>query len=407
MNRIWSIPICLCVVALFGIQDSYAYEKAYRVRNNSLNSRRGLYFAIVGTGEMATLEVHENPHGCPIPNVTAMGSSAWIIDWVLTCVPPGESVVVKITTAGSEGNEFSDGHWIPGDVPVEPGDVTSIGLATVSNTNFIYDSVNNHNIYEYDVNNTSTNNAKIKKIVMAVKIGLTTYGAAVYGLAAPWSVALLAGLSYYLDPAGSLTNVGTVLEAEDPNGYIPPDASCQLEITSSGEPGQIEFMIEFDDGSMLRVPTTGPALPLLPPYIICDSLSFVERGVSQAYIPFTICNANISMTHSYGYNITSRGYIGLPIDQSDTITVPGGECEHVYGLIDVVYDDLCNWDTLTIIAWTTEEGPFYDTCACVQMIHVVEPQPVPMFNRATLLFIVLALILSGAFFVRRHAMRRA
>jgi hypothetical protein len=137
------------------------------------------------------------------------------------------------------------------------------------------------------------------------------------------------------------------------------------------------------------------------PEIMQDTLTLVERGAPQAYIPFMICNSNSCADHSYNYNIRSKGYVGAPINQSGTIMVPSRECKDVYGIIDAYAAVPCASDTLTILAWTIDAEVLYDTC--VVIIHVIEPQPVPVFNGPVLTVLVLALIIAAAFFVRRRA----
>jgi hypothetical protein len=151
---------------------------------------------------------------------------------------------------------------------------------------------------------------------------------------------------------------------------------------------------------------------LVPPYpapeILQDSLTLVELGVSQAYVPFAICNSDVcdKEGHSYNYRITSKGDVGAAIDQSGTIFVPSGGCKDIYGIIDASAATICDWDTLTILSWWTPESEaLYDTC--VQVIHVIEPQSVPLFTVPVVTILVLALILAAAVFMRRRAVSRA
>jgi subtilisin family serine protease len=139
-----------------------------------------------------------------------------------------------------------------------------------------------------------------------------------------------------------------------------------------------------------------------PPEIRQDTLTFVEQGQLQAYIPFEICNPDLCFPqHAYGYQITSRGYVGAPLNETGTSIVPSGACMDVYGIIDAYEAPICDWDTLTIVAWTTEGQALYDTC--VQIIHVIEPQPVPMLDAPAGAILVLALVIVVFFFVRRRA----
>jgi hypothetical protein len=155
------------------------------------------------------------------------------------------------------------------------------------------------------------------------------------------------------------------------------------------------------DTLILHVVESPPAL-----FIMQDSLFTIEQGQTAAYIPFGICNGDpCADPTSYNYHIVSKGHIGAAIDVSDVVSnVPGGECEDVYGVIDAGSAIVCDLDTLTIIAWDLG-GTIYDTC--VQIIHVVEPIPVPLFSTPVITILVLAMILSAAVFMRRRAANRA
>jgi hypothetical protein len=141
-----------------------------------------------------------------------------------------------------------------------------------------------------------------------------------------------------------------------------------------------------------------------------DTLTLVDQGQTQAYIPFSICNPNETADpRTYDYLITSVATPRIPaISQTGTIaSVLGGGCKDVYGVIDAGAALVCDYATLTIIAWITdpEQGLKYDTC--VQVIHIVEPEPVPLFTVPVVTILVLALILAAAVFMRRRAVSRA
>jgi hypothetical protein len=137
------------------------------------------------------------------------------------------------------------------------------------------------------------------------------------------------------------------------------------------------------------------------------ALFYVDRGQAEAYVPFQICNEDpCAPDAQYGYLITNRGHIGGFIAQADTTgVISGGQCEDVYGILDAHATASCTYDTLTIVAWTVVLPAFYDTC--VQVIHVVEPQQVPLFTVPVVTILVLALILAAAVFMRRRAVSRA
>lgn len=151
----------------------------------------------------------------------------------------------------------------------------------------------------------------------------------------------------------------------------------------------------------LHVVESPPAL-----YVLQDSLFTVEQGQTAAYVPFGVCNGDpCAPPTDYNYNIVSKGHVGGAINTSGGVTgVPGGECEDVFGIIDAGAAEICDIDTLTIIAWDVT-GTVYDTC--VQIIHVIEPIPVPLFSTPVITILVLAMILSAAVFMRRRAASRA
>ncbi|UCF05496.1 MAG: hypothetical protein JSV33_00220, partial [bacterium] len=103
------------------------------------------------------------------------------------------------------------------------------------------------------------------------------------------------------------------------------------------------------DTLIIHVIEAPPAL-----YILQDSIYYVDQGQTAAYIPFSICNGDpCADPQDYGYCISNKGWVGGPIVQCDTVEgVPGGECKDVYGIIDAGFADICDYDTLTIIAWS-------------------------------------------------------
>lgn len=152
----------------------------------------------------------------------------------------------------------------------------------------------------------------------------------------------------------------------------------------------------------LEVVESPPAL-----YILQDTLYFVEQGQTAAYIPFSICNGDpCAPATDYGYTITSLGLVGAALNITDVATgVLGGTCADVYGIVDAGAADICDYDTLTIIAWDDATGTVYDTC--VQVIHIVEPVPVPLFTTPVVTILVLAMILAAAVIMKRTAVSKA
>ena len=198
--------------------------------------------------------------------------------------------------------------------------------------------------------------------------------------------------------------------------------SVSITIPLDAEPGEIDTVtaiMSYCDANMQCSPECGDCVdspepessvitmyievlaPLPDIYVEQDSVTYVDQGQTSAYIPFSICNANSSGALNVVYNITSRGHIGASIDMTDTVAVAGGECETVYGIIDAGSASICDYDTLTIIAWTLEEPADYDTC--VQVVHVVEPLPVPVFNTVVVVMLVVALITVTYLVTKRKA----
>lgn len=151
------------------------------------------------------------------------------------------------------------------------------------------------------------------------------------------------------------------------------------------------------DTLVITVVAAPPALGVFQ-----DTLTLVERGQTQAYVPFSICNQDECDPGTvFNYSITSKGHIPMTIPGSST-NVIGGDCNDVYAVLNAGTASACTYDTLTIIVWV---GATYDTC--VQVVHVVEPEPVPLFTVPVVTILVLALILAAAVFMRRRAAARA
>jgi hypothetical protein len=185
--------------------------------------------------------------------------------------------------------------------------------------------------------------------------------------------------------------------------FIDVDGVCQPDSADCVDPNVYSGANKYDISSVvLTVVESPPAL-----YILQDSLYYVEQGAVAAYIPFSICNGDpCAPATVYGYNIQSTGVVGAAIDVTDvTGGVLGGECEQVYGIIDAGAANVCDYDELTIIAWDDETGTVYDTC--VQLIHVIEPVPVPLFTTPVVTILVLAMILAAAVIMKRTAVSKA
>lgn len=151
------------------------------------------------------------------------------------------------------------------------------------------------------------------------------------------------------------------------------------------------------DTLVLTIVAAPPALGVFQ-----DTLTLIERGQTQAYVPFTIANQDECDPGTvYNFSITSKGHIPMTVPAT-SINVVGGDFADVYAILNAGSATACTYDTLTIIVWV---GTTYDTC--VQVVHVVEPEPVPLFTVPVVTILVLALILAAAVFMRRRAAARA
>jgi hypothetical protein len=136
-----------------------------------------------------------------------------------------------------------------------------------------------------------------------------------------------------------------------------------------------------------------------------DSLSYVGFSQSQNYVPFHICNSDpCAGPDVYEYTVTNRGRIGGFFEQGGTTgPVPGGECEKVHAVVDASVAEVCDFDTLTIIAWDQATGTAYDTC--VQIIHCLPILPVPFVTPVAMLIMVTATVIFAAFALRKRYRR--
>jgi hypothetical protein len=132
---------------------------------------------------------------------------------------------------------------------------------------------------------------------------------------------------------------------------------------------------------------------------------YVEVGQAFASVPFGLCNQNpCAPDADYSYEITSPGYssggcfIPSVNETGDEYGVSGGECRTVYATVNA--NNACLGDTadLQIIAWVDSK---YDTCH--QIVEIIEPRPVPVFDNTVLTVLVLGLILAGAIMIGRHS----
>lgn len=152
------------------------------------------------------------------------------------------------------------------------------------------------------------------------------------------------------------------------------------------------------DTVVLHVVESSPAL-----LIMQDSLSYVAFSQSQNYVPFTICNGDpCAGSYAYEYTITNTGWIGGPFEQSGvTEPLAGGACEEVYAVVDASVAEVCDMDSLTIIAWDRSTGTAYDTC--VQIIHCLPVMPVPLATPLAVSALAAAAVIIASVTLRRRA----
>jgi hypothetical protein len=223
------------------------------------------------------------------------------------------------------------------------------------------------------------------------------------------------GSSYILALAGSLYQFvqdqvpcsaapGTVERVSARMAYQ-NNGTCAPECGDCNDPN-----VRTSDGLARYNADTLYIIVIAPPFTVPitidqDSLFNVDQGQTQAYVPFSICNLDNCFT-TIGYHVWSKGHIGTLVDVTSTVTVPGNQCRDVYGVLDAGLASVCDLDTLTIIVWGGSPELFmYDTC--VQIVHVISPEPVPLFTVPVVTILVLALILAAAVFMRRRAVSRA
>lgn len=186
--------------------------------------------------------------------------------------------------------------------------------------------------------------------------------------------------------------------------YANTAGACALECGDCADPNiRPTTGVKYYSADTLIVTVVAP-----PPGlgVLQDTLTIIAWGQIQPYIPFSICNENeCAPPTDYIYHIASLGYIGAPLNTTDTVSVSGGECKDVYGIMNNVSSLACTYDTLTIIVWSAAQPVVYDTC--VQVVHVVESCCVPVFTPAAATILVLALLTAAALFMRRTMRRSA
>ncbi|HSG29633.1 MAG TPA: hypothetical protein VLA34_14220, partial [Candidatus Krumholzibacterium sp.] len=186
-------------------------------------------------------------------------------------------------------------------------------------------------------------------------------------------------------------------------------AFCDVAGVCAPDCGDCEDPNLYGGGNYYSTTTQDFQVVESPPalYILQDTLYIIEQGQTAAYVPFSICNGDpCAPATDYGYSITSLGHVGVALNTGGTATgVPGGSCQDVYGIIDAGTAAVCDYDTLTIIAWDASTGTVYDTC--VQVIHVVEPVPVDLFSTTVIVLLTVAMIIAAAIVLKKRTASEA
>ena len=181
-------------------------------------------------------------------------------------------------------------------------------------------------------------------------------------------------------------------------------AFCDVNNVCAPECGDCENPNFWDPDWVYNTTCTELTIVESPPalYVLQDTLYLVEVGLTTAYIPFGICNGDpCAVPTDYDYHLWSLGHIGGAIDVTGTASaVEGGKCLDVYGILNAGLAEVCDYDTLTIIAWSLEGDIIYDTC--VQVVHIVEPIDVPLFSTPVVTILVLAMILAAAVIMKKR-----
>jgi hypothetical protein len=137
-------------------------------------------------------------------------------------------------------------------------------------------------------------------------------------------------------------------------------------------------------------------------FIMNDSIAYIDQGVTTAYVPFMIGNPDpCSPPRNYGYQITSMGYIGDPINMIDSIIgLSGGDFQIVYAVMDAELAVVGDTDLLSINSWALIYPSANDSS--VQEVEVVEPEEVPLLSYpAFIMFVVSLLLVSGVILLKR------
>jgi len=140
--------------------------------------------------------------------------------------------------------------------------------------------------------------------------------------------------------------------------------------------------------------------------ILCDTLALAAFGQSANHIPFSICNGDpCGSSETYDYEFGDEGWIPWndAYPRTGSVTVAGGECAEVYAVLDASLSEVCDFDSITLIAWDRDTGASRDTG--ITLVHVIPVMPVPLFSPSLVPILAAAVLATGAFFLARTAGR--
>ncbi|MBN1885504.1 MAG: hypothetical protein JW876_08285 [Candidatus Krumholzibacteriota bacterium] len=138
-------------------------------------------------------------------------------------------------------------------------------------------------------------------------------------------------------------------------------------------------------------------------YVLNDTLLLAAYGQETNFLPFSICNGDpCSPVDTIDYEFSGAGLIpwnpGYP--RTGSVAVAGGACEKIYAVLDASVSEVCDFDTVTLVAWDRATGLSRDTGAAA--VHVIPVCPVPVLSPNAVALLAAAALAAGAIFLRRR-----
>jgi hypothetical protein len=135
--------------------------------------------------------------------------------------------------------------------------------------------------------------------------------------------------------------------------------------------------------------------------IVQDDVTYVGKGCGTAFVPFEICNENPDDEDgtAFHFEIKSNGTIGPAVHEVGVVTILGGTCRTVYGVLDAHLAEVDDTDKLSITVWV-EPGMVPKTCS--QDIRVLEQMHVPLLSPFQSMLLAAMLILVAALHIGKR-----